>query len=112
MDLPTAPTAWDVNNKSTLLNVDANGLNVVIDIGDELIKDKWVKNILANNLKVLENLLEIKPDDTLTLRYRAETPFMLKKYDGLYDDINNLLKVDENNEWALEVRNVIVYRSV
>ncbi|RIB30714.1 concanavalin A-like lectin/glucanase domain-containing protein [Gigaspora rosea] len=31
MDLPTVPTAWDVNDKSTLLNVDANGLNVVCD---------------------------------------------------------------------------------
>ncbi|CAG8601275.1 7015_t:CDS:2, partial [Gigaspora rosea] len=29
MDLPTVPTAWDVNDKSTLLNVDANGLNVL-----------------------------------------------------------------------------------
>ncbi|RIB00604.1 hypothetical protein C2G38_2233708 [Gigaspora rosea] len=84
----------------------------VIDIGDELIKNKWVKNILANNHKVLANLLEIKPDDTLLLRYRAETPLMLKKYDGLYDDINNLLEVDKNNEWALKVRNVIEYRSV
>ncbi|KAF0341935.1 SPRY-domain-containing protein [Gigaspora margarita] len=85
------------------------------DIGDELIKDKWVnqyKNILVDNLEVLANSLEIKPDDTLALRYRAETHLMLKKYDELYDDINNLLKVDENNEWALETRNVIEYRSV
>ncbi|CAG8601260.1 7014_t:CDS:2 [Gigaspora rosea] len=79
------------------------------DIGDELTKDEWAKNILVDNLKDLTNSLEIKPDDTLALRYRAETHLMLKKYDGLYDDINNLLKDDENNEWALEVRNVILY---
>ncbi|KAF0562002.1 SPRY-domain-containing protein [Gigaspora margarita] len=47
-------------------------------------------------------------DDDISDVYRAETYFILNKYDESHEEVSNLLKIDETNAWAVEASNVIV----
>ncbi|RHZ64104.1 hypothetical protein Glove_326g81 [Diversispora epigaea] len=55
-------------------------------------------------LKDFNKLLEIKPNDTLTLGFRGETYQKLEKYNEALIDFNNLLEKEPNNYLALGLR--------
>ncbi|RIB00584.1 hypothetical protein C2G38_2233758 [Gigaspora rosea] len=51
----------------------------------------------------LTRLLEIEPDSTIALRYRAEINYMMKRYNESIADLKELLRIKPNNVWAKKV---------
>jgi len=50
----------------------------------------------------LTKLLEFESNDAFALRYRGEIYYMMERYKESLKDLNNLIKVNTNDMWALE----------
>ncbi|KAF0517968.1 SPRY-domain-containing protein [Gigaspora margarita] len=48
----------------------------------------------------LTKLLDIEPNSKFALRYRGEAYYLMEKYKESFNDVNKLLKIEGNEEWA------------
>ncbi|CAG8640566.1 7592_t:CDS:2 [Ambispora leptoticha] len=58
-------------------------------------------------LEALTKLTEIEPDNIITLRYRREIYYIMKKYNESITDLMKLLKIKPGDEWATEAHKLV-----
>jgi TonB family protein len=73
----------------------------------ERAKSKEKKGDLNGAINDLNSLLEKSPNKPLYIRERARTYFLLKDYQKAMSDIENSLRSEPKNAWALDIRGII-----
>ncbi|KAF0532772.1 putative serine-aspartate repeat-containing protein SdrF [Gigaspora margarita] len=125
------PTAWDIENKSLFINIDASGLkvnytgpddnNAVIVRANRPIPSQCevfyfeIKIINRGKnggeydkaLEDLTRLLEIQSTNTIALRYRGEINYMMKRHNESIADLEGLLKIKPEDAWAVKALKLV-----